>query len=329
MTLKVRDKILIITAATLLLAIGANTLVISQVFRKGYSAALRSKMDVIANTLRSQIEKLLELGIAVDNIEGFETQCQEILQKHKEVSYVMVARLNGSILFHNDPAYQGTIIDDPHIREALTHKRQTVCIYEISGQRYYNTIVPVLDGSNNPIVAVIVGFPTAIIDNKIRELLCYSFVVALASLAVATFLLLTSLSISVTKPLSKLVATIQHIRNSSDLSKRVDIVSRDELGELAYSFNQMTEDLQKTTTSIDNLNRENTERKKAEEALRRSEERFKQVAENAGEWIWEINTEGLYIYSSPIVEKILGYKPEEIVGKKYFYDFFAPDVKEE
>jgi PAS domain S-box-containing protein len=69
--------------------------------------------------------------------------------------------------------------------------------------------------------------------------------------------------------------------------------------------------------------------KQAQEALRKSEERFKQVAENAGEWIWEVNTEGLYTYSSPVVEKILGYKPEELVGKKYFYDFFAPDVKEE
>jgi PAS domain S-box-containing protein len=72
-----------------------------------------------------------------------------------------------------------------------------------------------------------------------------------------------------------------------------------------------------------------TERKKAEEALEESEQRFKQVAECAGEWIWEVNTEGLYTYTSPVVEKILGYKPQEIVGKKYFYDFFAPDVKNE
>ncbi len=69
--------------------------------------------------------------------------------------------------------------------------------------------------------------------------------------------------------------------------------------------------------------------KQAQESLRKSEERFKQVAENAGDRIWEVNAEGLYTYSSPVVEKILGYKPEELVGKKYFYDFFTPDVKEE
>ncbi len=71
-----------------------------------------------------------------------------------------------------------------------------------------------------------------------------------------------------------------------------------------------------------------TERKKMEDTLRKREERFKQVAENAGEWIWEVDARGLYTYASPVVEKILGYKPEEIVGKKYFFDLFDPAVKD-
>src|SRR3972149_5945679 len=185
MKLGVRAKIIIIVAAVFLLATCLNTFVIGRVFRKSYSAALQSKMDVIANTLRSHIERLLGLGIAVENIEGFEAQCQEILRKHKEVSYAMVARINGEVLFHNDPTRHGTMIDDPHIRKALTYKQQTVCVHEISGQRYYNTIVPVLDGSNNPIIAVIVGFPMTLINNKIQELRHYILMVALVSLAIA------------------------------------------------------------------------------------------------------------------------------------------------
>ncbi len=70
-------------------------------------------------------------------------------------------------------------------------------------------------------------------------------------------------------------------------------------------------------------------RKNAEEALRESEERFSQIAENEGKWIWEVDAKGLYTYASPVVKKILGYKPEEIVGKKHFYDFFKPDEKDQ
>ncbi len=92
---------------------------------------------------------------------------------------------------------------------------------------------------------------------------------------------------------------------------------------------QLTEKLEEMRKRISELELTDTKRKRAEERLRESEERFKQVAQSAGEWIWEVNADGLYTYSSPVVEKILGYKPEEIVGKKHFYDFFAPDVREE
>lgn len=72
-----------------------------------------------------------------------------------------------------------------------------------------------------------------------------------------------------------------------------------------------------------------TERKNVEEALRKSELRFKQVSENAQEWIWEVDSEGLYTFSSPIIKEILGYEAEEIVGVKYFYDLFDPVDREE
>jgi PAS domain S-box-containing protein len=71
------------------------------------------------------------------------------------------------------------------------------------------------------------------------------------------------------------------------------------------------------------------QRKRAEEDLQNGEERFRQIAESAEEWIWEVDANGLYTYASPVVEKLLGWKPSEIVGKKYFYDLFAPDLREE
>jgi PAS domain S-box-containing protein len=74
--------------------------------------------------------------------------------------------------------------------------------------------------------------------------------------------------------------------------------------------------------------RETTERDGAWEALRQSEERFRQVAESAGEFIWEVDAAGLYVYASPVISQILGYTPEEIVGRMHFYDFFVPESRE-
>lgn len=54
-----------------------------------------------------------------------------------------------------------------------------------------------------------------------------------------------------------------------------------------------------------------------ESALIESEERFRQMAEMAGEWLWEQDPGGYYIYCSSAVKKILGFSPEQVVGKHY------------
>lgn len=74
--------------------------------------------------------------------------------------------------------------------------------------------------------------------------------------------------------------------------------------------------------------RDITEQKKVEEALRRSEQRFRQVVDNAQEWIWEVDAAGLYTYVSPVVEKLLGYKPDEMLGKMHFYDLYDPQERD-
>ncbi|HLF95866.1 MAG TPA: PAS domain S-box protein [Methylococcaceae bacterium] len=60
-----------------------------------------------------------------------------------------------------------------------------------------------------------------------------------------------------------------------------------------------------------------TAQKQEKKALQESEERFRQVAEMTGEWLWEQDPAGRYIYSSGAVREVLGYQPEEILGMTY------------
>ncbi len=69
------------------------------------------------------------------------------------------------------------------------------------------------------------------------------------------------------------------------------------------------------------------DRKRAEERLAESERRFRNVAETTGDWLWEVDTQCRFIYVSESVEKVLGYKPEEILGKTPF-DLMPPDEGE-
>ena len=49
-----------------------------------------------------------------------------------------------------------------------------------------------------------------------------------------------------------------------------------------------------------------------------SEERFRSLVESSSDWIWEVDTQGVYTYASPKILEILGYTPEEVIGKTPF-----------
>ncbi|MCC7373384.1 MAG: PAS domain S-box protein [Verrucomicrobiales bacterium] len=70
-----------------------------------------------------------------------------------------------------------------------------------------------------------------------------------------------------------------------------------------------------------------SDRKRAVEALRVSEERYRNLVETSSDWIWEVDREARYTYASPRIREILGYTPEEVLGRTPF-DFMPEDDAE-
>ncbi|MCC6791874.1 MAG: PAS domain S-box protein [Thermomicrobiales bacterium] len=70
-----------------------------------------------------------------------------------------------------------------------------------------------------------------------------------------------------------------------------------------------------------------TERRRAEEERRRTEDRFRALVQHASDIILILGRTGTVRYASPAIERTIGYTPEEIVGSDNFFRVHPQDAK--
>ncbi|HVB85394.1 MAG TPA: PAS domain S-box protein [Candidatus Dormibacteraeota bacterium] len=75
------------------------------------------------------------------------------------------------------------------------------------------------------------------------------------------------------------------------------------------------------------VNRDITERKRAEEALRCSELEFRSVVEYAPYGIYRASTDGVILQVNPALQKMLGYEPGDLLNKNLGRDIFRYDAE--
>ena len=224
MKLKVRTKIVFITILILFLAIGANAFISSYIFEKEYSTALQSEMFVIGQSLKLQLDKLLELGIPVEELLGFEEQCQEIVEQYEDTSYAMVEDVEGKILFHSDSLHHGKLFTE-----------FTTSLEE----EYSHLVIPVVDMNEQQVATVKIGYPAKLVTQKTQRLIMYSFLVAIVSLLVAAILLLSGFFVWITRPLKDLSQSATQLAVGDINCDIQNINSYDEIGILSRSFKQL------------------------------------------------------------------------------------------
>jgi PAS domain S-box-containing protein len=140
----------------------------------------------------------------------------------------------------------------------------------------------------------------------------------IAALSLCAMLgLLVMVARRLTEPVRRITAAAEGVEGENYAATEAlgsVVVRNDELGKQARAFQRMVREVAAREQRL----------KQAEEALRRSERHFRALIEKGRDIIAVMNSDGVVVYQSPSIERVLGYTPAEMVGKRAI-EFVHPD----
>ncbi len=258
--------------------------------RQGYDSLRKRGLTLARNTAYNSA-----YGVTVCD-EATLLRIIDGVKSEEEVIYIIFQNLQGKVLASTDTGVEKEVLQGPINKGAVQATQPLVNLSETKTVgSVYNVVVPVVGlvteeeeesligedteltmkrpvdkkvGAATKVGVVRIGMTTENTRAQTQRMVIEMVLLTLGIIIIAIFPSFF-LAETITKPIRSLNRAAINI-SKGDFSQRVDIKSKDEIGTLGDSFNLMTEQLQKTTTSIDNLNKEIEERKRAEEALRRA-----------------------------------------------------------
>jgi PAS domain S-box-containing protein len=154
----------------------------------------------------------------------------------------------------------------------------------------------------------------------------------MVTLALGIAFLVTILAVAISKKFSRPITEVSEsaLRISrGDLQPaKITYDTKDEIGDLVGAFNKMAKDLYATTVSRDSLSKEIANRKRAEETVKKSEEKLKNILHGSPIPTFVIDNNHRVIYWNRAIEEYSGIKAVDVVSTdhhwKAFYDEKRP-----
>src|SRR3990167_3315702 len=96
-------RIAFIAGAVLVTSLGTLSYFSGKAVSDELSLALQSRSGAIAKGLAIQLDRILQYGMSIENIEGFDEQLKEAVQNYEGLSYAQVIAESGQVIFAFPP----------------------------------------------------------------------------------------------------------------------------------------------------------------------------------------------------------------------------------
>ena len=221
--------------------LGVGILVfINIIFEKTLLRELTEKGVAIVHNLSVQSPNL----ILTDDIMSLHRLIDDVKEETHDITYIFIADKKGRPFIHTFA--EGFPADLLGINPIKEEKGYSIQLIEAEGEIIQDIAVPILKGK---LGSIHVGMN----ERSIKEKVAYTVNVLLAFLLIALILglIITYLiEIRLIQPIFEIASMARAVGNG-DLEKHVEIKTKDEIGELAASFNQMTVNLKKAMDELE------------------------------------------------------------------------------
>ncbi|MFH0856166.1 MAG: ATP-binding protein [Candidatus Omnitrophota bacterium] len=238
---RLKEKLILITAVTILLTVTLDSYLNIRDFSRTYKEAVVEKVFSRFQTLQRVIGDLMELGLGLDELEGIDRECQNMVYNTPFAKYCFVMDNRGKLIYHSYSGIPGLVYKDSIAQAGMKLEWRQLRFYTTaSRERIYDFTLPIYKPSGEQAGLIKLGVLSEIVDVEIFRLARRAVITGFFFILLAIGMIFLLSRYVVLKPLSKLMQGIAGF-GKGDLNTRVELGRDDEIGELASSFNRMAE----------------------------------------------------------------------------------------
>lgn len=289
-------------------------------FRRDYIQAQILRTQSIGQAMKSSVEKVLGLGIALHDIPGLDEKCRDVVLSNPDITYAVVTSPEGHVLHSSDAIFENLHIrTNPHVHG--NHTSQLV----LGPRTFYDTAIGLHSYDGTITGHIHIGFPASSISSKVYGMALKSGAVFVIFFLISFACVVLFVKRYISSPISALLSGVKTVAEG-DFKVTLPEMTTAEFKELAEKIETMA----LTLASRDAALRNNYEELAAthnqlrasfkqlehlSSQLEKSEELYKTLLEDAGDAIIVLDQNEAVTIANKKAEEFLGYSADELLEK--------------